>query len=127
MRLSFKGFILITTLILMLIVSCISLSVLVQTQLSQKLSGSATLAFQLRHQTQTQHSQQLQRLKQGSAEVTDINVAPCPASYAAWTDFAVRCEWHQLQTRESLAHQHHRMTSVVVRQTLPEGGEDGLL
>lgn len=127
MMMSSKGFILITTLILMLILSCISLSMLVQTQLSQKLAGSATLSFQLKQHTQSKHLQELKQLKQSTAESDTFIIAPCPANYAAWSDWISSCEWYQVRTTERQAHHHHTVTSVLVRQSLPEGGRDGIL
>jgi len=127
MMLSSKGFILVTTLVLMLILSCISLSMLVQTQLSQKLAGSATLSFQLRQQTQSKHGQELRLLQQSGAESSLFVIAPCPANYAAWSDLKVICEWHQVRTTERSSHHQHSVTSVLVRQSLPEGGWDGAL
>ncbi|MBU0913613.1 MAG: hypothetical protein KKF22_13850 [Gammaproteobacteria bacterium] len=127
MMLSSKGFILVTTLMLMLILSCITLPMLVQTQLSQKLAGSATLSFQLKQQTQSKHVQQLQQLTQGAVEVGLFVLAPCPALYAAWSDITVQCEWHQLRTTERSAHHQHSVTSFLIRQSLPEGGWDGAL
>ncbi len=127
MMLSSKGFILVTTLVLMLILSCISLSVLVQTQLSQKLAGSATVSFQLKQQTQSKHVLALKKLKQSNAESSIFVIAPCPANYAAWTDLTVQCEWHQLRTTDHNTHHQHTVTSFLVRQSLPEGGGDGLL
>lgn len=122
-----KGFILVTTLILMLILSCISLSMLVQTQLSQKLAGSATLSLQLKLHTLSKHVRELQQLKQGAIESGVFVVAPCPAIYAAWSDSSLQCEWHQVRTTEHTAHHQHSVTSFLVRQSLPEGGGDGVL
>lgn len=122
-----KGFILITTLILMLVLSCISLSMLVQTQLSQKLAGSATLAFQLKQQTQSKHLQELKQLQQSAAESDRYSIGPCPAHYAAWTELTFRCEWYQVQTSQRHAQHQHTVTSFLVRQSLSEGGGDGVL
>ena len=127
MMLSSKGFILVTTLILMLILSCMTLPMLVQTQLSQKLAGSATLSSQLKQQTQSKHVQQIRQLKQGSAEAGIFVLVPCPALYAAWSDISLKCEWHQVQTTERSVHHQHSVTSFLVRQSLPEGGRDGIL
>jgi hypothetical protein len=127
MMLSSKGFILVTTLILMLILSCMTLPMLVQTQLSQKLAGSATLASQLKQQTQSKHIQQIRQLKQGSAEAGIFVLIPCPAVYAAWSDISLKCEWHQVQTTDRSVHHQHSVTSFLVRQSLPEGGRDGIL
>lgn len=125
--LSSKGFILVTTLILMLILSCITLPMLVQTQLSQKLAGSATLSAQLKLHTQSKHAQQVLQLKQGTAESGVFALVPCPAQYAAWTDISLKCEWHQVETTEHSAHHQHSVTSFLVRLSLPEGGRDGVL
>jgi hypothetical protein len=127
MMLNSKGFILVTTLILMLILSCMTLPMLVQTQLSQKLAGSATLASQLKQQTHSKHVQQIRQLKQGSAEAGIFVLIPCPAVYAAWSDISLKCEWHQVQTTDRSAHHQHSVTSFLVRQSLPEGGRDGIL
>ncbi|MDR7120365.1 hypothetical protein [Rheinheimera soli] len=126
MMLISKGFILVTTLILMLILTCITIPMLVQTSLSQKLAGSATLAVQLKQQTQSKHVQQLQQLKKGDFESGVFTVAPCPALYAAWSDLSLLCEWHQLRTTGGALHHQHSVTSFLVRQSLPEGGRDGL-
>lgn len=125
--LSSRGFILATSLILMLILSCITLPMLVQTQLSQSLAGSATLAAQLKQQAQAKHIQQLQQLKQGDIGAGVFVTAPCPASYAPWSDVSLQCQWHQLRTTENLQQHQHSVTSFLVRQALPEGGEDGTL
>ena len=125
--LSSKGFILVTTLILMLVLSCITLPMLVQTQLSQTLAGSSTLSFQLKQQTQSKHAQQLQQLQQGEFESGVVVMAPCPALYAAWSEVTLQCEWHQLRTTEQSARHQHSITSFLVRQALPEGGGDGVL
>lgn len=127
MMLRSKGFILVTTLVFMLILSCISISMLVQTQLSQKLAGSATLSFQLKQQTQSKHLQEMKQLQQSAAESGLFVIAPCPANYAAWSDLKVKCEWHQVRTTELSSHHQHSVTSVLVRQSLPEGGWDGAL
>lgn len=127
MTLSSKGFILVTTLVLMLILSCITLPMLVQTELSQKLAGSATLSFQLKQQTQIKHVQQLVQLKQAALESAIFVAAPCPALYSAWSDVALDCKWYQIRTTEQLAHHQHSITSFLVRQSLPEGGRDGVL
>ncbi|WP_233081243.1 hypothetical protein [Rheinheimera soli] len=127
MMLSSKGFILVTTLVLMLILSCITIPMLVQTSLSKKLAGSATLSVQLKQQTQSKHAQQLQQLKQGDIESGVFVVAPCPAQYAAWSELSTQCEWHQLRTTGGMSHEQHSVTSFLVRQSLPEGGRDGLL
>lgn len=124
---SSKGFILVTSLVLMLILSCITLAMLVQTQLSQKLAGSATLSFQLKQQTLTKHKQQVQQLKQGDSESGIYELAPCPALYAAWSGIKLQCEWYQVRTTERAAHYQHTITSVLVRQSLPEGGWNGVL
>ncbi|OGO76410.1 MAG: hypothetical protein A2203_08535 [Chromatiales bacterium RIFOXYA1_FULL_46_5] len=123
---SSRGFILVTTLVLMLVLSCISLSMLVQTQLSQKLAGSATLSLQLKQQTQSKHIQQLQQLQQGAAESVFFTLAACPALYAPWSDVSLQCEWHELRTTENTAYHQHSVTSFLVRQSLPEGGWDGM-
>lgn len=120
-----KGFVLVTSLILTLILSCIVLPMLIQAELSQKLAGSATLAFQVRQQTQSKHNQQLQKLKQDELESATVILAPCPALYAPWSEVEFECEWHQLRTTELSAVYQHSMTSFLVRQSLPEGGRDG--
>lgn len=125
--LSSRGFILVTTLILMLILSCMTLPMLVQTQLSQKLAGSATLSSQLKQQTQSKHAEHIRQLKQGSAGAGIFVLVPCPALYAAWSDISLKCEWHQVQTTERSVHHQHSVTSFLVRQSLPEGGRDGVL
>ncbi len=127
MMLSSKGFILVSTLVLMLVLSCITLPMLVQTHLSQKLAGSATLSLQLKQQTQSKHVQQLQQLKQGAVEAGIFALAACPAQYAAWSDLALQCEWHQVRTTERSFQHQHSVTSFLVRQSLPEGGWDGVL
>ena len=127
MMLSSRGFILVTTLILMLVLSCMTLPMLVQTQLSQKLAGSATLSSQLKQQTQSKHAEHIRQLKQGSAEAGIFVPVPCPALYAAWSDISLKCEWHQVQTTERSVHHQHSVTSFLVRQSLPEGGRDGVL
>lgn len=127
MMFSSKGFILVTTLVLMLILSCITIPMLVQTQLSQKLAGSATLSVQLKQQTQSKHARQLEQLKQGMFESGVFVLAPCPALYAAWSHESLQCEWHELRTTEQSAYQQHSITSFLVRQSLPEGGWDGVL
>jgi hypothetical protein len=127
MMFSSKGFILVTTLVLMLILSCITIPMLVQTQLSQKLAGSATLSVQLKQQTQSKHARQLDQLKQGVIESGVFVLAPCPALYAAWSNASLQCEWHELRTTEKSAYQQHSITSFLVRQSLPEGGWDGVL
>lgn len=125
--LSSKGFILVTTVVLMLVLSCITLPMLVQTQLSQTLAGSSTLSFQLKQQAQSRHLQQLQQLRDGGFESGFVVLAPCPALYAAWSEVVLQCEWHQLRTTERSAHYQHSITSFLVRQSLPEGGGDGIL
>ncbi len=125
MMLSSKGFILVSTLMLMLVLTCITLPMLVQTHLSQKLAGSATLSFQLKQQTQSKHVQQVRQLKQGDVEAGIFTQAPCPAQYAAWSELTLQCEWHRVRTTESSFHHQHSVTSVLVRQSLPEGGWDG--
>lgn len=127
MMLSSKGFVLVTTLILVVVVSSIAFTMLVQTQLSQKLAGSATLSFQLKQQTQIKHLQQLQQLKTGGAESAIFELAPCPALYAAWSGIAPECQWYKVSTLEQSGHHQHSVTSFLVRQSLPEGGWDGAL
>ena len=127
MMLSSRGFILVTTLILMLVLSCMTLPMLVQTQLSQKLAGSATLSSQLKQQTQSKHAEHIRQLRQGTAEAGIFVLVPCPALYAAWSDISLKCEWHQVQTTERSVHHQHSVTSFLVRQSLPEGGRDGVL
>lgn len=127
MRFSSRGFILVTTLILMLILSCITIPMLIQAQLSQKLAGSATLSFQLRHSAQSIHERQLQQIRLGKEATTLFVAAPCPAAYAAWSDTALICEWHQVRTTENSARQQHSVTSFLVRQSLSEGGRDDAL
>jgi hypothetical protein len=127
MTASSKGFVLVTSLVLTLILSCIVLPMLIQAELSQKLAGSATLAFQVKQQTQSKHSQQLHQLKQGELESVSVILAACPALYAPWSDVALECEWHQVRTTELSAAHQHSITSFLVRQSLPEGGRDGVL
>ncbi|RVT44074.1 hypothetical protein EMM73_17545 [Rheinheimera sediminis] len=127
MMLSSRGFILVTTLILILILSSISLPMLVQASLSQKLSASATLSAQLKLRTQSKHAQQLELLQQGTIESADFVLAPCPAFYAAWSDLSFQCEWHQLRTSEASFQHQHSVTSFLVRKSLLEGGRNGSL
>mgnify|MGYP001762234976 CR=1 FL=1 len=127
MMLSSKGFILVTTLILVLVLSSIALTVLFQTQLSQKMADSATLSFQLKQQTHIKHLQQLQQIKTGSLDSTLFELAPCPALYAAWSGMVPECKWYRVNTLERFGHHQHSVTSFLVRQSLPEGGWDGNL
>jgi Tfp pilus assembly protein PilX len=127
MMFSPRGFILVTTLVFMLVLSCLSVSMVLQTQLSQKLAGSATATFQLKQQTQTRHMLQLQQLQQSEAGAGIFIRAACPAQYAAWSNSSLSCEWHQLKTTERSGSLQHSMTSFLVRQAVPAGGWDEVL
>lgn len=121
MMLSSRGFILVTTLILMLVLSCITLPVLVQTHLSQKMTGSATSYFQLKQQTKSTHLLQLQQIKAGSAESASFVVAPCPALYAAWSNLSMECKWYHIHTTEQVGRQQHSISSILIKLDLPKG------
>ena len=119
-----KGFILVTTLILMMILSMITLPMLVQTQLSQKMVASSIQHAQLKQLTLSQHLFDIKQLKTGAVQSGAFSIAACPALYAAWSDIKFQCKWHEVQTSKRVAEQRLSMTSILVRQSLPEGGSD---
>jgi len=119
-----QGFILVTTLVLMVILSLLTIPVLIQTELSQNMAGNAQHQFQLTQTTNLQHDKSLAQLKAGDVESAFFIQAPCPALYAAWGEMAFSCEWYQVRTTQQMMTQRHTITSFLVRQQWPAGGQD---
>lgn len=117
-----NGFVLVVCLCFVAIVSSMACSVLLISQLSQKISWSGQRQLQLHWQAKPQHWQQLRQL---AAAAEPALTRPCQPQAAVWTQQQPQCHWQIL----SSAGQGEApvWSSLVQTQTLPLAAAGGVL
>jgi type II secretory pathway component PulK len=114
-----KGVVLIMALVFLLVMALLVSAMLLVTQLSHKSAYAGQQQLQLAQLALQQHLQDTRQVA-ANGQLLGLQLAECPAQYAAWSGSSLHCDMLQLDTeRYSVSQQHYAgYSSIMLRQHL---------